>query len=110
VLVLRRAEFEHLDLGGVEVLDHDVEVHLLGDLLPGPARRRVALHLLKADGLAVVRTDLGPVRGDLDLPVEERAVEPRERTRVRTVDDDAGKASDSHEEHRRGGSGRSPSG
>ena len=36
VLVLGRAELEHRRLGGVEVVDHDVEVHLLRHVLAGP--------------------------------------------------------------------------
>jgi hypothetical protein len=37
VLVPGRAEFGHRRLGGVEVVDDDVQMHLLGHLLSGPA-------------------------------------------------------------------------
>src|SRR3954447_14719455 len=110
VLVLRRAEFEHRGLRGVEVVDDDVDVHLLRHLLAGPARRRVVLDLLEPDRVAVVRLDLGPVRRDLDLPVQELAVEGGEGRRVRAVEDDRGKACDSHGEDSMGGCGRSASG
>src|SRR3954447_9723483 len=110
VLVLRRAELEHGGLCRVEVVDRDVDVHLLRYLLPGPARGGVLVHLLEPDGVAVVGADLSPVRGNLDLPLEEGAVEPRERTGVGAVDDDAGKAGDGHDGHRRGSSWRSVSG
>jgi hypothetical protein len=45
VLVLGRAELEHRRLTGVEVVDHHVEVHLLGHLLVRPDGRRVVLTL-----------------------------------------------------------------
>ena len=82
--------------GGVEVVDDHVEVHLLRHLLARPARRAVVLDRLEADALAVVGADLSPVGGDLDLPVQHRAVERRESAGVGTVDDDAGEACDSH--------------
>jgi len=51
VLVLGGAELQHLGLGGVEVVDVHVEMHLLGHLLGRPSRRGVALHLLSPDKL-----------------------------------------------------------
>src|SRR5215831_2418841 len=96
VLMLGRAEIEHRRLGGVEVIDDHVEMHLLGYLLSRPSRRGIALHLLEGDALTVLRADLSPVGGDLGLPVEHRAVEGREGARIGAVDDDAGEACYGH--------------
>ena len=62
VLVLGRTEREHLRLGRVEVVDHDVEVHLLRHLLGRPPRRGEALDLLEADALARRRRGSRPTR------------------------------------------------
>src|SRR4051794_4598420 len=97
MLVQRRAELEHRGLPGVEVVDDDVEVHLLRHLLPRPLGRGVALDLLEADALPVVGADLGPAGSELLLPVQHRAVEGRERVGVGTVEDDAREACDSHD-------------
>ena len=51
VLVLGRAELKHRRLGGVEVRDHHVEMHLLWSPLSRPVGRRVPLHLLKGDAV-----------------------------------------------------------
>src|SRR5215831_17920921 len=64
-----------------------------------PPRRGIVLHLLEGDALAVVRADLSPVGGDVDLPIQHRAVEPRESARIGTVDDEAWEACDSHASH-----------
>src|SRR5215475_7591056 len=53
----------------------------------------------EGDALAVVRADLSPVGGDVDLPIQHRAVEPRESARIGTVDDEAWEACDSHASH-----------
>src|SRR4029077_1459460 len=97
--VLGRAETEHRRLGGVEVVDDHVEMHLLGHLLARPSRRGIVLHLLEGDALAVLRADLGPAGRDVGLPVQHRAVERRESSRVGTVDDDAREARDGHARH-----------
>lgn len=47
VRVFGRAEIEHRHLGGIKVVNDHVEVHLLGQLLRWPHRRRVPVHLLK---------------------------------------------------------------
>src|SRR5262249_30737946 len=99
VRMLGRAEIEHRRLGGVEVVDDHIEMHLLGHLLTRPPRRGIVLHLLEGDALAVVRADLSPVGGDVDLPIQHRAVEPRESARIGTVDDEAWEACDSHASH-----------
>jgi len=96
MLVLGRAEVEHRRLGGVEVIDDHVEVHLLRHLLSRPPGWGIPLHLLEGEALTVVRADVGPVGADLDLPVQHRAVERRESARIGTVDDDAWEACDSH--------------
>src|SRR5947209_5742291 len=109
VLVLGRAEREHLRLGGVEVVDVHVDMHLLGYVLSRPLGRGIGLHLLEADAVAVVGADLGPAGFHLGLPVQHRAVEGSENARVRTVEDDAREACDSHARHRTPEPGRSTS-
>ncbi len=42
-----RAQFKRRGLGGIEVINHEVEMHLLWDVLAGPLRRRVGLDLWK---------------------------------------------------------------
>jgi hypothetical protein len=110
VLMLSRAKAEHRRLGGVEVVDDHVEMHLLGHLLGRPARRGVGLDLLEGDALTVIRADLSPVGGDVDFPIQHRAVERRESARIRTVDDDAWEACDSHAGTVRGGGPHGPPG
>jgi len=61
VLVPGRAELEHRRLGGVEVVDDHVKMHLLGHLLGRPSRWGVGLHLLERDALTVLRADFSPV-------------------------------------------------
>src|SRR5580704_14045145 len=81
VLVPGRAEAGHRRLGDVEVVDDDVEMHLLGYLLSRPPGRGIGLHLLEGDALAVLRADMRPAGGDFGLPVQHGAVEGRERGR-----------------------------
>lgn len=92
------AEFEDLRLGSVEVVYHDVDVHLLRMVLAGPARGTVVLDLLEADGRPGVGCDLCPraVVVDADLPVEEVAVELGELTSIRSIENDHGLLCDSH--------------
>src|SRR4030095_9400157 len=52
----------------------------------------------------------GPVRRDVDLPIQHRAVELRESAWIGTVDDDAREACDSHAGHSTRDSGRCTSG
>jgi hypothetical protein len=82
--------------GGVEVVDDDVKVHLLRDLLSRPRRRRVVLHLLERDALTVISADVGPVIGNVYLPIQKRAVERGECTWIGIVDHDARESCDSH--------------
>ena len=67
VLVLGRAEREHGRLGRVEVVDHDVEVHLLRHVLARPPGRGEALDLLEADALRGGVADLAPPVGRLTV-------------------------------------------
>ena len=46
-LVPGRAEIEHRRLGGVEVVDDYVDMHLLGHLLSRSSRRSIGLYLLE---------------------------------------------------------------
>src|SRR5581483_3883543 len=110
MLGLGRAEGDRLRLGGIEVVDHDVEMHLLGYVLPRPLGRGVVVHLLERDALAVVRADVDPVRLDLGFPVQHGGVEGGQGGRVRAVEDDARKACDSHAPQRTRYPGRSASG
>jgi hypothetical protein len=97
VLVLGGAKLEDGRLGGVQVVDVDVEVHLLGDVLAGPLRRVEALDPLEADAVAIVGADEAHVRLVLhDRPVEQGAVELREALGVGAVEDDDGDTSDRH--------------
>ncbi len=91
-----RTKFDHCRLGDIEVVDEHIEVHLLGPLLSRPRRRRVTGHLMEGDALAILSADRSRVRGVVDLPIQHRAVEPGERTRIGTVDSEEGHASDGH--------------
>src|SRR4051794_29676300 len=92
------AEGEDRLLTPVEVVDDDVEVHLLGRLLSGPLRRPVVGHLLERDAVAAVgRPDLHPFLLRLDVPVQEAGVERRERVGVGAVDDEGGEPCDGHD-------------
>lgn len=110
-LVLGRAELEHRSLRDVEVVDHDVEMHLLGYVLARPLRGREAVDLLKPQRVAVLGADVAPVVvGLLDLPVEQGAVELGQSLGVGAVQDDDREARDCHERHCRRPSGRIASG
>jgi hypothetical protein len=52
---------------------------------------------MEDDALAVLGANRSPVGGDnVYLPIQHRAVEPGESTRIGTVDSDEGQASDGH--------------
>ncbi len=95
VLGQRGAEGEDLRLGGVEVLDDDVEVELLRHLLARPRRRPVVLDPLEGQAL-VLGPDVDPVLVRLDRPVEQRAVERRQGGGIGTVEHDAREPCDGH--------------
>lgn len=93
VLVLDRPERDHCRLGGVEIVDVHVDVHLLRPILPRPLRRHIAVDLLEGDRVTVVGADRAPVvLVSDDLPAEQRAVELGERPRVGAVQDDDGES------------------
>ena len=96
---LARADVDHGRLGGVEVVDDDIEVHLLRMVLPGPAGSVVVLDLLDADRRPGIRCDLRPgaVLVDVDRPVEELSVELRELSGVGRIEHDNGLLCDSHD-------------
>src|SRR5699024_3835066 len=57
---LARTDLDHGRLGGIEVLDDHVEVHLLRVILARPTGRVVVLDLLDADRGPGIGGDLGP--------------------------------------------------
>lgn len=87
---LPSTDFEDRRLGSVEVINDDVDVHLLRVGLTGPAGSVVILDLLNADRRPRIGGDLGPgpVIVDGDLPIEELSVEFRELARVGSIDHD----------------------
>ncbi len=95
---LARTDLDHGRLGGLEVLDDHVEVHLLRMILTRPTGRMVVLDLLDADRGPGIGGDLGPcaVFVDGDLPVEELSVELPEFGGVGSIEHDNGLLCDSH--------------
>ena len=93
VLGLGCSQLEHCVLGDVEIVDHDVDVHLLGHILAWPLRRAELLDPLEADALvAGFIAHLSPaiVRGR--LPIEQGAVELGEAAGVVAVENNRGEA------------------
>lgn len=90
MLVSGGAHPHHDGLGAVQIVDLDVQVHLLGHLLPRPLRCTVAGDLLEGDAVSLTAADIGPcaVLVDVNLPPEQLPVEPGEHTRIRTVHDE----------------------
>ena len=104
-------EFEHCPFAGVKVVDHDIDVHLLRDVLAGPLRRTELCDALETDALVTRRVaNLAPTLIRAHLPIEQSAIERGEATRVVAVEDEGGKACDCHGWHRRTVCGRIPSG
>jgi hypothetical protein len=87
---------QHARLGGVYVVDHDVEMHLLRPARVGPLRRLEIGRQLEPDarGFVISRDDGKVVLLPGDGQAEELGIEPRERNRVGTVHDHVVKASD----------------
>lgn len=111
MLVFRRAKLEHCCLRDIEVVDHDVDVHLLWDVLARPLRWREVVDLLEAERVPVLGAGGPPaVVALLNLPVEQGAVELGQSLRVGAVEDDDREACDSHDRHYRSVSGRIASG
>ena len=94
--MLGRTEIDRCRFGGIEVINDEIEVHLLWPLLGRPQRRRVARHMMEGDALALLTADRSPVGGDIDLPSQQLAVEPSEHAGIRAVDHDQRQASDGH--------------
>src|SRR5215210_5164299 len=102
-----RTEFEHGLFSRIEVIDHDVHVHLLGNVLAGPIRRTELLDALEANALVSGGvTNLTPPFVGAHLPVEQGAVELGEAGGVVAVEDEGGKACDSHARDRTRDSGQ----
>src|SRR5699024_11446943 len=95
---LARTDLDHGRLGGLEVLDDHVEVHLLRMILTRPTGRMVVLDLLDEDRGPGIRGDLGPCAVFVvgDLPVEELSVELPELGGVEGIEHDNGLLCDSH--------------
>jgi hypothetical protein len=92
---LGRAQTKHVRRRIGDTLDHDVEVHLLRDGRVRPGRRTMVRSELEREprGRVISRGDHEIVACVGDRVVQERGVEPRECTRVRTVQDDVVQAS-----------------
>jgi hypothetical protein len=90
------SQSDGLCLAFVQVLHHEVHMHLLWHGLPGPLGPLVVLHLLEGDAVAaVVGADFGPVAVDLCVPAQQGAVKRCECPGVGAVDDDTWEARDS---------------
>ena len=97
MLVPGRAKSEHGRFCGVQVVDRDIEMHLLRDVLSRPLRRSEADDLLKPQRVAVLGTDEpGVLVVLLERPVEQGAVERGHDLRVGAVEDDDRETCDSH--------------
>jgi len=92
---LGRAQTKHVRRRVGDTLDHDVEVHLLRDGRVRPGRRAMVRSELEREPRRRVtsRDDHEIVACVGDRVVQERGVEPRECSRVRTVEDDVVQAS-----------------
>jgi hypothetical protein len=92
---LGRAQSKHVRGRVGDTLNHDVEVHLLRDGPVRPDRRTMVRSELELEPRARVigRDHHEFVAGVGDRGVQERGVEPRECTRVRTVEDHVVQAS-----------------
>lgn len=96
VLVLHGSEGKNGCFGIIEVIDHDVEVHLLRMLLGRPLGPLVVVDLLEAERLPVLGADLRPVLFDVNGPIEHRAAERGKDYRVGAVEDSGGTPSSGH--------------
>src|SRR6478735_12190050 len=93
VLPQGRAEGEDAALLGLDVVDIEVEMELLGVLPVGPLRGAVVLH--RGEGqLDLAALDAGPaaVAALLDRATHHLGVESSQLQRVRAVDDDVGES------------------
>src|SRR5690606_20369143 len=100
MLRLASAELQHLLLGGLDVIDHEIQVRLLRMLGFRPARRPVAGCQLVCDRHAAVRLQLDPVsviERLVDYPASDGRVELGETHRIGRVEGDNREAGDTHE-------------
>ena len=92
---LGRAQTEYVRRRVGDTLDHDVEVHLLRDGRVRPGRRAMVRSELEREprGRVIGRDDHEIVARVGDRMVQECGVEPREHSRVGTVENDVVQAS-----------------
>jgi hypothetical protein len=88
-------EGEHLRLGLIDVVDHDVDMELLREGRVGPARRLVVGGVLEAqaDGPAVADIDPVPIHPG-DRQAQQLRIEPRQRPRIWTVEHHTSQSTD----------------
>ena len=92
----RAPKAQDLPFGVVEIVDEDVEVHLLGRFTRGPVGSSKPIRALQRKRrVATVYRESHPFRAVLDpLRAQQRLVEPCKSTRFRAVDDNPGEPSD----------------
>ena len=102
-----RTEFEHCQFSGIEVVNHDVDVHLLRDVLARPLRRPELCDALEADALVTCCVShLAPTFVRACLPIEQLSVERGEAGRVVAIKDKRRKSCNCHTLHRMPGCGQ----
>jgi hypothetical protein len=100
--ILGAAEFEYRGLRCIEVVNVQVDVHLLRNRLARPLWRHVGVNPLKSQGVAVLGADRTPISLVLvDLPAEQLAVEVGQCSWVGAIKNDHWEPSDSHSEQGR---------
>src|SRR5690606_34333090 len=98
VVGLASAQLQHSPLGGLDVVDDEIEVRLLGVRRVGPLGRDVVGGQLAGDGRSRVRSQLDPVDVvvGLDLPAGDRRIELGEPHGIGGVEGDYREAGDAH--------------
>ena len=92
-----RAQLEYRPLPSIEIVNHDVDVHLLRNGLPWPLWWAVLLDALEADALVAGGVaHLAPPVVRARSPVEQGAVELCQAAWVVTVEYEGGETSDWH--------------
>ena len=70
----------------VQVLHHQVKVHLLGNRLPRPFRRVIRLDLLESNAIVpIAGTNLEPIGLALHVPAQQFAIKGGKGGRIRTI-------------------------
>lgn len=95
MIVLDGAESQHLGLRGIQVVDDQVEVHLLRSTLSWPVRRHEVVDSLERQAVGPIADVSPPIRG-FQLPPQNTRVEGGELNGIRTVDDERGEPGDCH--------------